>query len=179
MTAPLFIRRYRPEDREACLALFEGNMPAFFVGPERALFEACLRELPGPYLVVEDSAGQPVACGGLAFEGGGDVRLCWGIVRAERHREGIGTFLVRVRLAVACRLPGILRVSTKTWDGNVTFFEREGLRPVTPIDGYYRPSHRLLCELDAPRRAIIEERFSALLALGHRVEDGLLTQPDQ
>jgi hypothetical protein len=179
MAAPFFIRRYRPEDREACLALFEGNMPLFFVEPERALFEAFLGERPGPYLVVEDSTGQPVASGGLAFEGGGDVRLCWGLVNAERHREGIGTFLVRVRLAVACRLPGILRVATKTWDGNVSFFEREGLRPVSPIEGYYRPSHRLLCELDAPRRAIIEERFSAQLARGHRVEEGLLTHPHQ
>jgi hypothetical protein len=174
MKAPLFIRRYRPEDREACLALFAGNMPVFFVEPERALFEAFLRELPGPYLVVEDSTGQRVASGGLALEGTGDVRLCWGLVQAERHREGIGTFLVRVRLAVACRLPGILRVATKTWDGNMTFFEREGLRPVLPIEGYYRPSHRLMCELDAPRRAIIEERLSALLARGHRVEEGLL-----
>jgi hypothetical protein len=179
MAAPLSIRRYRPEDREACLSLFEGNMPLFFVKPEQALFEAFLGELPGPYLVVEDSSGRLVACGGLALEGAGDVRLCWGIVRAERHREGIGTFLVRVRLALACRLPGIHRVSTKTWDGNVTFFEREGLRPVTPIEGYYRPSHRLLCELDAPRRAIIEERLSAQLARGHRVEDGLLTHPGQ
>lgn len=174
MTAPLFIRRYRPEDRAACLALFAGNIPAFFNTVEFTMFEEFLGQLPGPYLLIEDAIGQRVACGGVAFRGPGDVSLCWGLVDVHRHREGIGSVLVRVRLALAERLPGISRVFTKTSDENVSFFEREGLRPVSVLEGYFRPSKLLLCELDAARRAEIQSRLADVLARGHRVEDGLL-----
>jgi hypothetical protein len=174
MTAPLFIRRYRPEDRAACRALFAGNIPAFFVEEELAMFEQLLEQPQGPYLVVEDPSGRPVACGGLALRRDGDVTLCWGMVDIHRHRQGIGRVLVRVRLALAVRLPGVSCVFTKTADGNVSFFEREGLRPVSAIEGYFRPSTLMRCELDAARRAEIESRLVALLAQGHRVEDGVL-----
>ena len=176
MTGPLFIRRYRSEDWAACRALFEGNIPAFFNLAELALFEEFLGQLPGPYLVVEDATGRPVACGGVALRGGGEASLCWGMVDAPRHREGIGSVLVRVRLALVGRLPGIVRVYTKTADGNVSFFEREGLRPVSVIEGYFRPSKLLVCELDAARRSELESRLAAVLAKGHRVEDGVLPE---
>jgi hypothetical protein len=174
MTAPLFIRRYRPEDRAACLRLFEGNIPAFFTGEERVMFEGFLGKLPGPYLVAEDPSGQLVVCGGMSFRSDGDVTLCWGLVDAPRHKEGIGTVMVRVLLALACRLPGVACVFTKTSDENVSFFEREGLRPVSVIEGYFRPSKLLRCELDAARRAELESQIAALSAQGHRMEEGLL-----
>ncbi|MFL5350915.1 MAG: GNAT family N-acetyltransferase [Hyalangium sp.] len=176
MTGPLFIRRYRSEDWAACRALFEGNIPTFFTEAELATFEEYLERPEGPYLVIENATGQPVACGGVAFRGAGEVSLCWGMVDVHRHREGIGRVLVQVRLALASRLPGILRAYTKTADGNVPFFEREGLRPVSVIEGYFRPSQLLMCELDAARRSEFEARLAALLAQGHRVEDGLLPE---
>jgi hypothetical protein len=48
------VRDYSIADRGACLAVFDGNVPEFFIPPERADFAAFLDALPGPYLVVED-----------------------------------------------------------------------------------------------------------------------------
>ena len=38
-------RAYQPADREACLALFDENCPAFFAPNEREDYEAFLRDL--------------------------------------------------------------------------------------------------------------------------------------
>lgn len=40
------IRPYRAEDREACLTLFDGNMPRFFDESEREGFVAWLTARP-------------------------------------------------------------------------------------------------------------------------------------
>ena len=71
------IRPFDPADRAACLALFDSNVPEFFLPGERAEFETWLGQ-PfgsgeyGEYFVLEDE-GRVVACGGvwLSPEGGG------------------------------------------------------------------------------------------------------------
>jgi ribosomal protein S18 acetylase RimI-like enzyme len=174
MTALLFVRRYRSEDRTACLALFESNIPAFFIEKERTMFAGFLDKMPGIYVVVEDAAGHRVASGGLAILDGGEASLCWGFVDFRRHRQGLGTALLRVRMALAARLPGIIYIGAKTSNQNAPFFEREGMYPVRVIDNYFRPSLHIRCELDLARRATIEARLSALLSQGLRLEEGLL-----
>ena len=106
-TPAMLFREYSPADRDACLALFDGNVPRYFAPHERDGFAGFLDALPGPYFVVEED-GAVVACGGYAFEpGSGEVALCWGIVDARRQREGIGTLLTaeRLRLAAADSSP--------------------------------------------------------------------------
>ena len=63
----LAVRRYSREDRETCLALFEGNIAGSFRPYEIPGFLEFLDSFTGPYLVVEQ-AGLVVACGGLAAE---------------------------------------------------------------------------------------------------------------
>ncbi len=55
---PGIVRAWRPDDRTRCLALFDGNVPAYFAPKERADFVAFLDDLRGPYLVIEDAAGR-------------------------------------------------------------------------------------------------------------------------
>src|SRR5881409_3303673 len=62
----LQLRRYRREDRAACLALFEGNIPDSFLPHEIPLFMEFLDWFTGPYLVMEEAGTGLVACGGLA-----------------------------------------------------------------------------------------------------------------
>jgi hypothetical protein len=160
------------------MALFESNVPSSFLEEERSMFGEFLDPLPGPYFVVEDSAGHPVGCGGLASRDGEEATLCWGMVDFQRHKEGVGRVLLRVRLAVAARMPGISRVGMNTSNETAPFFEREGLRTVKVTENYFRPGlhrHDMVCELDATRRAEIEARLSAMLALGHSLESGVLT----
>ncbi|HEX8430709.1 MAG TPA: hypothetical protein VF625_05455, partial [Longimicrobium sp.] len=60
------VRDYTTADRDPCLAVFDSNVPDFFVPAERGEFAAFLDALPGPYLVVESAAGTVVGCGGYA-----------------------------------------------------------------------------------------------------------------
>jgi ribosomal protein S18 acetylase RimI-like enzyme len=95
-------REYRQDDLVRVLAIFDSNVPEFFTIPERTEFEAFLSELPGPYLVIEDSRGDLVACGGYAIvpaESRAD--LCWGMVSREQHGRGIGRVLTAMRIAAA------------------------------------------------------------------------------
>jgi N-acetylglutamate synthase-like GNAT family acetyltransferase len=175
MTDPLFVRCYRSEDRAACQALFDSNVPTSFLPEERSMFLEFLDRLPGPYIVLEDAAGRIVSCGGLTSRDGNEAILCWGMVEAQKRRGGIGRVLLRTLLAMSARLPGISRVATKTSPELKPYFEREGFYTVKVIENYVRPGVYMVCDLDAPRRAEIEARLSAQLAEGHRLEDGMLT----
>ncbi len=74
----LTIRPYLAEDREACLALFDGNTPRFFNESEREGFVAWLDDqaLRLPYLVIVRD-DRIVACGGHAVQpDGSSVEMC-------------------------------------------------------------------------------------------------------
>jgi hypothetical protein len=94
------VRSYSSDDREACLQIFDSNVPGgYFLAHERVEYEAFLDRLPGPYLVVEDG-NEILACGGFAPHKSepGAVTLCWGMVTQKRHKSGLGRFLLRERL---------------------------------------------------------------------------------
>jgi GNAT superfamily N-acetyltransferase len=132
------IRAFRPEDRGACLDVFESNVPRYFRRPERVEFAAFLDALPGPYLVVEAADGPVVACGGWARRPGSDtVDLCWDMVARSLHGEGLGRLLVEERLA-RIRADGTVRaVTLNTSQRTVGFYEAFGfvVERVVP-DGY-------------------------------------------
>lgn len=121
------IRPYAPADRSACLAVFETNVPAFFLDPEREEFEAFLDDLPGPYLVLEDGRGRIVGCGGWAVEPGTETAdLCWGMIRRDLQGAGLGRRLTEARLQ-EIREDGMVReVALKTSHLTAGFYERLG-----------------------------------------------------
>ncbi len=92
-------RDYDSRDQEACLEIFDSNVPEYFAANERAEYEKFLNNLPGAYLVVEDH-GSIVACGGFARHKSepGAALLCWGMVTRERHGTGLGRQLLAERL---------------------------------------------------------------------------------
>lgn len=93
------VREYTPDDRSACLAVFDTNVPESFLPAERALFAAFLDGLPGPYFVLADEAGDVVACGGYAIATGtATADLCWGMVTRDRQGTGLGRLLGAIRL---------------------------------------------------------------------------------
>src|SRR5690348_13172787 len=80
----MLVRPYTIADREACLRIFDSNVPRFFRAGERAEYEGFLERRPGPFFVVEDEAGAVVASGGIA-PGRAEPEiavLCWGMVRS-------------------------------------------------------------------------------------------------
>ena len=136
-------RPYEPKDREACLALFDSNVPRFFDPSERPVFEAFLDQLDWPYQVIERD-GRIVACGGHAVEPDGrTVSLCWGMVEAGLHGQGLGRRLTEARLAAARAVPGATSVRLDTGVHTTGFYERFGFVVETVLpDGYAPGSDR-------------------------------------
>lgn len=99
------IRTYAPSDRSLCLALFE--------------FARFLDTQTDRYFVLDD-----VACGGWG-DRDGVALLCWGMVRRDRHRSGLGSQLLEHRLA-AIAAAGFTTVEITTSQYSAPFFARHG-----------------------------------------------------
>jgi ribosomal protein S18 acetylase RimI-like enzyme len=132
------VRDYTAADRPACLAVFDSNVPHFFVPPEREEFAAFLDDLPGPYLVVEDETGVIVGCGGYAVTPGTAVAdLCWGMVDRARHGTGLGRVLLDARMERVRHDPAVDAVALNTSQHTRGFYERRGfVIERVEIDGY-------------------------------------------
>lgn len=123
----MLVRDYSPADREACLALFDSNVPTFFVTAERAEFAAFLDALPGPYIVLEAEDGRIVGCGGIAVTPRtGVADLCWGMVDRRLHGTGLGRRLTVERLKRAKSDPLTRAVALSTSQHTTGFYERLG-----------------------------------------------------
>jgi N-acetylglutamate synthase-like GNAT family acetyltransferase len=154
----LEIRAFDTRDREACLRLFESNMPQFFAPYERDEFEEYLTEdvERGPiseYLVLE-ADGKTVACGGYCIAPDGTAELFWGLVGRDQHREGFGTQLLLERLRRIARVPNASEVILDTTQFSSGFFERFGFEVVQITPDWYgagldRVSMRLELNRDA------------------------------
>ncbi|HYJ80835.1 MAG TPA: GNAT family N-acetyltransferase [Longimicrobiaceae bacterium] len=146
------VRDYTPADRSACLAVFDSNVPEFFVPPEREGLGAFLDALPGPYLVVEDDAGVMVGCGGYAINADATADLCWGMVVRELHGTGLGRLLLRARLDRIRADPAVAAVALNTSQHTRGFYERLGFvtEQVLP-DGYAPGLDRCDMRLTLPR----------------------------
>jgi predicted GNAT family N-acyltransferase len=133
------LRVYQKADREACVHIFRSNMPRFFAPSEEAEFAEFLdTEADENYFVVENGGGgELLGCGGV-FVAGGVAGLCWGMVDNTRHRQGIGTLLLRGRLEhLRTHHPQLKAVQLDTSGHSREFFARFGFQTtrVTP-DGY-------------------------------------------
>ena len=132
----MHIRDYRASDRDACLALFESNVPRFFDGSEREQFLGFLDGGEGRYLVVEDDEGRVIACGGVAVRDG-IADLCWGMVDQRLHGQGVGGLFTRERIRIAREEMVAERMELCTSQHTAGFYERHGFERVkeTP-DGF-------------------------------------------
>ena len=146
-------REFDAGDVHAAMAIFESNVPDYFTAGERSEYEAFLGELPGPYLVVEDGAGEVVACGGYAVvldDGRGD--LCWGMVRRDLHGRGIGRFLTVVRVEALRADPRVRSVVLNTSHLTQEFYERLGFETVGRVEDGFAPGlHRCDMRLSIER----------------------------
>ena len=142
-TGPGVIRAWRPDDRTRCLALFDSNVPAYFADRERADFVAFLDDLRGPYLVIEDAAGDVVACGGLQADDHDEsiAVLCWGMVDRQRHRDGLGRQLLQARLDLIAASDLFKTVAIETTPFSRGFFERAGFVCAQVVSDGFAPGY--------------------------------------
>jgi GNAT superfamily N-acetyltransferase len=131
----MHLRAYTPADREACLHLFASNVPDYFARIERADFEHTLDAI-ADYLVLELEGEGIVACGGYAAArpdpasdpdpNAGVAVLCWGMVRRDLHRRGLGERLLSERLRRIDADPAFASVRIETSTFSRDFFARHG-----------------------------------------------------
>jgi GNAT superfamily N-acetyltransferase len=97
MTTP-HIRDYAASDRDAALACFRSNVPAFFSAEDEDWFTSALDEPDGPNFVVVCD-GQVVGFGGYEVSPSyNHAVLVFGQIHAQWHGNGLGTMLLMHRI---------------------------------------------------------------------------------
>lgn len=154
------VRPYQPADCEACLAVFDSNLPDYFAPHERAGFAKFLDSLSNSgngerstYFVM-DHDGTIAGCGGYAIgDHPNSARLTWGMVRRELQRQGLGRFLLLYRLREMTRRHSTIEmVALETTPRSAPFFESQGFRIVSTTPGGYAPG---LDRVEMAKRMIV------------------------
>ena len=133
-------KAFVPEDRDACLAVFDSNVPTYLAPEERGEFIEFLDDVNDRdcrYLVLTQD-GSVVACGGLFIETyKHTAALSWGMVDRTLHRQRLGSRLTEARLAQARTIHGIDQLTLATSQHTQAFYARFGFvaTRVTP-DGF-------------------------------------------
>ena len=144
----MFFRPYTPADKEACVAILHSSVPTYTLLEEVAEYAAWLdracvpgAEDPCEYLVGAPAPGAPLVCaGGVAYAVTAPVAvLCWGIVRTDQHRRGIGSALLTTRLDRVRARGGVESVLMNTTDAAVGFFLRHGFVVTGRVKDDYGP----------------------------------------
>lgn len=92
------IREYKVTDRDAALACFRSNVPAFFSAMEEEWFTSALDEPDGPNFVVV-SKGQVIGFGGYEVSDTyNHAILVFGQIHADWHSKGLGSMLLQHRI---------------------------------------------------------------------------------
>lgn len=132
-------RPYSDQDYEACLKIFDSNIPKFFDAAERNEFcdflNGTVKERP--YLILEYEE-YIVGCGGLAVDlDQKSAFLSWGMVTNSFHGKGIGKLLTEARLDLARAIPEIEMVTLNTSQHTQGFYAKFGFQMTkVTVDGY-------------------------------------------
>ena len=144
----LKFRPYRSEDNDRCIKIFMSNTPRYFGVEEVDEFRQFLEILPCAYFVATQN-DEIVACGGHGYHGKKQaVVLCWGMVHADLHKQGLGKFLLVERLKQIYIDFGEVRVQIETSQHSKGFFERYGFQVNEVTENYFAPGlHRVDMDL--------------------------------
>ena len=154
----LKFRPYQAEDNGRCVEIFMSNTPRYFGVEEADEFRQFLETLPCAYFVATQN-DEIVACGGHGYHGKKQaVVLCWGMVRADLHKQGLGKFMLIERLKQIFKDFGETVVQINTSQHSQGFFERYGFQVKEVTQNYFAPGlHRVDMELQ-----LNEERHHTL-----------------
>lgn len=130
-------RPFTSHDKQACLALFDANVPRYFDAAEREEFDAFLTSKPHDYLVLENG-GRIIACGGVTWHQNDTVAgLAWGMVAPEHQDTGFGRYLLEARLELIRARGAASQVVLSTSQHTAGFYKRFGFQVTsTTPDGF-------------------------------------------
>ena len=168
MSGRLVLRPYADADREAVLAVFDANVPAFFSADERGWLEDSLNDLDGPAVLVELD-GEAVAFGGYELWDYYDkALLTWGMAHPRVHGAGVGRWLLLARLAMIAReTPATSWATVDTSPRVAPFFLRHGFETAGVWEHGYRAGgtmHVLRFDLSSTTPEALDARAAAAYA---------------
>jgi len=139
---PIEFREFQPEERDACLALFDGNSPGFFAANEREDYAAFLAAAGGTYRVCLID-GRVIGAYGLEPSPAGAMSLRWILLSPDAQGRGVGT-AVMARVLAELRAAGVTHLHIAASHKSATFFARFGATEVsTTPDGWGPGMHRV------------------------------------
>lgn len=135
--ADIHIRDYKPADRNACIAIFNSNVPKFLTVEELTYFETWLNgqdegkegydNAKAAYYYVAERENVVVGCGGFYIAREESVaRMAWGMVENSLHKKGIGKVLLTYRFKAIEALHPECVISLDTSQHSYSFFEKFG-----------------------------------------------------
>lgn len=134
------IRLYQHNDKAACLAIFDSNVPQYFVPGERNEFIQWLNK-PGraPYYVFE-AEQETVGCGGIYVDKDKQIAgLAWGMVHRNYHKKGLGRSLTLYRLKAMTLNYPTLEQHLETSQYTEAFYQQFGFQTYERIKNGFSP----------------------------------------
>lgn len=144
----MIIRPYKPTDRQACIEIFNSNIPAFFALEELDGFESWLNSKDLAQLAFESNQtefyyvieieNRIVGCGGFYIpQNGGEARMTWGMVEKLWHKKGIGRKFLEYRIEQIRLLNPNVGIALDTTQNTFRFFEKFGFKVTKIQNDYY------------------------------------------
>ena len=119
-------KAYENSNFASCLNLFDSNSQVYFSTDERADFENFLQHLENnSHYYVGFIQDHLIACGGWDLQDS-QCYLRWGIIDRHTHNTGLGTQLLKFRIAQIYRLEGRIDIAIKTSGQAHGFFAKHG-----------------------------------------------------
>jgi N-acetylglutamate synthase-like GNAT family acetyltransferase len=144
------IREYHTGDYDACLAVFDSNVPLYFAAAERTSFANFLARLTCPFFVTEHES-RVVGCGGFYLvPADGVAGLVWGMIARDHQRGGVGSALLRERLRRLASEPAIRMIRVNTSQHTAAFFQRFGFQTTLTVENHFADGlhqHQMLLRL--------------------------------
>lgn len=139
-TGELALLEYVPgRDFTQCLDLMQTNIPRSFLAEDLADFGQWLKTRECPFFVCW-RGNEIVGCGGYSLKPEANGQLRWGMVRQSCHREGLGSYLLCIRVA-RMRSEGVRDLYVDTSQHSEGFFVGHGFRVISRLRNGYGPGH--------------------------------------
>lgn len=125
------IREYLPSDKDACLDIFESNIPLYFNKNEKPLFIEWLDKTDREAYYVLINNSKIIGCGGTYYDESKKIAgLAWGMIHQKHHKNGHGFTLTKFRLEkLLIQHPNVVH-RIETSQHTKLFYEKFGFKTI-------------------------------------------------
>lgn len=120
------IRKYHISDKPELMEILQMNTPQYFAETEIKDFDHYLDSAIEQYFVIEIN-DKIVGSGGINFEKASKTgKLSWDIINPNFQGKGLGTDLLKHRIALLHSMPDVEKITVRTSQFAFQFYEKNG-----------------------------------------------------